>query len=127
MNLDLSQVVRDWIKSQWLNFRRALTEPQGTEELLCGAYIGFYKPGTTESAAIFADEALLTVHPNPVVADSRGEFPPIFVENPDEQIAMRLFNMRGEIIMSAEDARPFFGNRCLHCGQRLTLNTGESQ
>ena len=123
MNLDLSQVVRDWIKSQWLNFRRALTEPQGTEELLCGASIGFYKPGTTEPVMVYADEALLVAHPNPVVANSSGEFPPIFVEDPNEQVAMRLNNIRGQIIMSADDARPFFGTKCPHCGQRATPNT----
>lgn len=123
MNLDFSGLVRDWIKSQWLNFRRAFIEPQATEELLRGAQVEFYKPGTTERITVFADADLAVAHPSTIVADSRGAFPEVFVADPSEQIAMRLTDLKGQVIMSTEDARPFLGGRCPHCGQRTSHNT----
>lgn len=44
------------------------------------AYVQFYLAGTTTPADVYADAALTTPLENPVVANSAGEFPPIYLD-----------------------------------------------
>src|SRR5450631_2313526 len=44
-----------------------------------GATISFFQTGTSTPQATFTDSTLVTPNPNPVVADSNGLFPPIYL------------------------------------------------
>jgi hypothetical protein len=52
--------------------------PDGS--ILPGAYVQFYEAGTTTPTDVYADDALTTPLPNPVVADASGEFVPIYLD-----------------------------------------------
>lgn len=47
--------------------------------LLSGAKLYFFQPGTTTARDTYANSSLTTPHANPVVADSAGVFPAIYV------------------------------------------------
>lgn len=44
-----------------------------------GAKAYFYESGTSTPATVYADEALTTPHPTPLVADSSGVFAPVYI------------------------------------------------
>src|SRR3546814_2241611 len=44
-----------------------------------GDKLYFYTTGTTTPASVYSDSALTTALTNPVVADSAGRFPPIYL------------------------------------------------
>ena len=48
--------------------------------MLAGARLYVYRAGTSTLAATYADSALTVPHANPVVADSYGEFRPIYLD-----------------------------------------------
>lgn len=48
--------------------------------IMPGAYVQFYEAGTTTPADVYADAALAIPLSNPVVANSDGEFPPIYLD-----------------------------------------------
>jgi lysophospholipase L1-like esterase len=48
--------------------------------LLPGAKVEFFLTGTTTPTPVYQDAELTTPHPNPVVADSAGRFPPIYLD-----------------------------------------------
>src|SRR5574343_1333719 len=48
--------------------------------ILAGARLYVYRAGTSTLAATYADSALTAPHANPVVADSYGEFRPIYLD-----------------------------------------------
>ena len=48
---------------------------------LSGALLYFYSTGTTTPQAVYADVDLTTPHTNPVVADSAGNFPKIYLDS----------------------------------------------
>lgn len=50
---------------------------------LSGATLSFYRAGTTSQITIYQDAQATTPHANPVVADSAGTFPPIFIDTAD--------------------------------------------
>ena len=47
---------------------------------ISGAKLYFYTTGTTTPASVYTDSALSAAHPNPVVSDSAGVFPAIFLD-----------------------------------------------
>lgn len=47
---------------------------------VAGGKLFFYASGTTTDAPVYADEDLSTPHPQPVVANSAGRFPAIFLD-----------------------------------------------
>lgn len=47
--------------------------------LLSGAKVEFFLTGTTTPTSVYQDSGLTTPHTNPVVADSAGRFPPIYL------------------------------------------------
>lgn len=49
-------------------------------DILPGAKLQFYESGTTTPADVYSDADLTTPLANPVVADSSGEFPPIYLD-----------------------------------------------
>lgn len=49
-------------------------------DLLAGAKLYVYTNLTTEKASIYADEAMTILSPNPVIANSSGQFPAIYAE-----------------------------------------------
>ena len=51
-----------------------------TLKTLPGALLYFYENGTSTPKVVYQDIALTTPHAHPVVADSAGNFPPIFLD-----------------------------------------------
>lgn len=49
-------------------------------DIMPGCYMQFYRTGTVTPADVFTDAALTTPHTNPVVADSAGRFPVIYLD-----------------------------------------------
>lgn len=74
--------------------------------MLAGARLYVYRAGTSTLAATYADSALTVPHANPVVADSYGEFRPIYLD-PDAGYDYRvvLHTADGEQVW-AEDGIP---------------------
>ena len=116
--MNFSKLISDYIRDQWNNFKRALNAPQATEELLCGATIAFYEPGSTVPMASYADPELQLQNPHPVMADSRGNFNPIYLD-PSKPTAMKLFDLRGNLILSDEEARKYCNSCCPTCGHPI--------
>ena len=52
----------------------------GNGDALPGSKLDFFSPGTTTPKNTFSDSGLTTVNPNPVVADSDGRMPDIFLD-----------------------------------------------
>lgn len=84
-----------------------------------GATLTFYLSGTSTEADIFSSDTLETELSNPVVADSAGRFPPIFL-SPDISYRVVLATASGAIIdevdplaTSASFLRPSGTNRSL--------------
>lgn len=48
--------------------------------LVGGALLYVYENGTTTKSTIYSDESLSTLSPNPAVANSSGQFPPVWAE-----------------------------------------------
>lgn len=66
-----------------------------------------YQAGTTAPAALYVDAALSTAATNPVIADSRGQFPPLYRDPEitykiEVRRASPLVGHPGEIIMQAD-------------------------
>lgn len=118
--MNLSRLVAEYIRSQWLNFQRALIEPQAREELLCGATISFFEPGTTTPITVFADDLHQIAHANPVYADSFGNFPAIHLDM-SKPVRAVVQTMRGETLLDIADARELCGPACSQCGAPVTL------
>lgn len=55
---------------------------------LSGARLHFYESGTTKPADVYADTALTVPATNPVVADSAGRFPDIFLQAIDYKVVL---------------------------------------
>jgi hypothetical protein len=69
--------------------------------LLAGAKLYFYVPGSTTARATYTDAALGTPHAQPVVADSGGRFPAIYLD-PTLEYKCELKTSGGELIESEE-------------------------
>jgi hypothetical protein len=69
--------------------------------LLAGAKLYFYVPGSTTPRNTYTDSALTIPHANPVVADSGGRFPAIYL-NPAQEYKCELKTSAGELIDSEE-------------------------
>lgn len=105
-NLNLTKVVTDYIRDQWVNFRRALNEPQAREELLQGARMYFFKAGTTTAVNSYMDSDFAIPHSHPVIANSAGEFPLIWLDR-TTPTSIRLYDSRDRPVCSSEDAFAF--------------------
>lgn len=108
--MKFNELVASYIRDQWLNFRRALITPQAREELLSGALLSFYVPGTFKPVNAYMDSDFTIPHANTVAANSHGEFPPIWLDQA-KPTALKLCDSGGVLILSAEDALAFCDNR----------------
>ena len=104
---DFSEMVRNYIRDQWMNFRRAYIEPEAREELLGGGRIYFYAPNTYTAVNVYADAECSIPLPNPVIFDSHGEIQPVFKSS--ESVDIKIVNRYAKIIMSASPADQLFG------------------
>lgn len=105
---DFSDLVRDFIRDQWVNFRRLIIEPQAREELFGGGRIYFYHHGTKTQANVYIDDSLSIPLPNPVMFNSAGEAPPI-VKKPDDRLDVEVVNRHGQAIVIFSPADGLFG------------------
>lgn len=62
---------------------------------LAFAKLSFTLTGTTTPAAVYADAALSSAHPNPLIADDAGVFPDIFLD-PDVVYRLRMILTDGD-------------------------------
>lgn len=69
--------------------------------LLAGAKLYFFVPGSTTARATYTDAALGTPHAHPVVADSGGRFPAIYLD-PALEYKCELKTSGGELLESEE-------------------------
>jgi hypothetical protein len=68
----LDRLVRDYMRSEWMNKRRVTNEFQAREELLGGGMVYSYRHGTTEPLCTYMDKERTTANTNPVVLDAAG-------------------------------------------------------
>jgi hypothetical protein len=61
------------------------------------------EPGSNVQATSFVDEALTIPHPNPVVADANGQFPPVYLDM-TKRVEARLKDSRGRLLLTHSDA-----------------------
>lgn len=54
-----------------------------------GAKLYFYQTGTTTPITVYQDSDKDTAHTNPVIADSKGQFPPIYVDSATYKIVLK--------------------------------------
>ena len=71
---------------------------------IAGAKARFYVSGTTNNATTYSDAALTTPNTNPVIADSAGRFPPIYL-NPDVDYRLQVLDANNAILA---DRDPIF-------------------
>lgn len=72
-----------------------------------GAKAYFYEPGTTTPLEVYTDPELATPHAVPVVADSKGQFPVIYLD--PAQYKVRLLTSADVLIYEADDMDPSLG------------------
>jgi hypothetical protein len=65
----------------------------------------FYLTGTTTPATVYQDEDLSDAHANPVVADSNGVFPPIYLD-PQVSYRMKAIRSAGDLNNPLRDDDP---------------------
>lgn len=66
-----------------------------------GALLYFYQNGTTTPQAVYSDNGLTTPLTNPVVADSGGQFPVIYLQN--AQYTAKLTDSSGAVVWSTDN------------------------
>lgn len=69
-------------------------------EVYPGAKLHVYKAGTTTDADVWQDKDKVATHANPVIADSNGRFPQIWIE---EAVALRLVDASDVLIDNSHD------------------------
>lgn len=69
---------------------------------LAGAKLYFYLANTTTKITIYQDSLAATPHQNPVVADSAGMFPPIFLAAGQALFKTELTTSAGSVIQTAD-------------------------
>ena len=72
-----------------------------------GAKAYFYDPGTTTPKAVYSNAALTTPHASPVVADSKGQFPVIYLSA--AQYKVRIVTSADVLIYEADNIDPSLG------------------
>ena len=77
-----SDLVDDYINSEWLNHGRALIPPQAREELLCGARIYFYLPESHIFTNAYQDEEMCTALCNPSIFSASGNMENAYSDGP---------------------------------------------
>lgn len=82
-------------------FRPPFFQPDSINGIpLAGAKLYFYTAGTSTLITVYQDFAATTPHASPVVADSSGIFPNIYVASPSYKIA--LYNAMGILIKTVD-------------------------
>lgn len=90
MNKWIDRLIKDYIHSEYANFRRILTEAAAKEKLLSGARLYSYQIGTSIPSAVYSDAAIATPYPNPVVFTADGDPPgPIFTQKEGCDLVLR--------------------------------------
>lgn len=67
-----------------------------------GARALFTSATTGDPITVYQDYALGTEHPNPVIADSQGRFPPIFIDEDVEFYGLRITTSSGSVLPLGE-------------------------
>lgn len=71
---------------------------------MAGALLYFFQTGTTAPQAVYSDIALTTSHSNPVVADSAGEWPKIYLDsNASANYRVRITTAAGVQLYQEDD------------------------
>lgn len=74
----------------WNRFTLPLAyAPDSDGAPLVGGLLYFYESGTATPLDTFADDTLSTPNTNPVVADERGFFPPIFLQQASYKVVLK--------------------------------------
>lgn len=73
---------------------------------MSGATLAFYIAGTSTEITIYQDSEATTPHTNPVVADSAGLFPPVFIVDLGYNIKFVLKTQAGVTVLTVDDAPP---------------------
>jgi hypothetical protein len=68
---------------------------------ISGAKARFYLTQTTNNATTYSDSALTTPNTNPVIADSAGRFPPIYL-NPDVSYRLQILDASNVLIVDRD-------------------------
>lgn len=102
MDGKLHDIVKQYIRDQWINYRRALIGPQAREELLACAKLYFYEKETTNPKNTYIDSEKMMRHMHPVLADCNGDFPKIFLEGPREYKVI-LEHMNGSFLYQYDE------------------------
>lgn len=69
-----------------------------TGEILAGARAHFYSAESLDALTVYQDYGLGTEHPNPVVANAYGVFPPVFFDEEDEFYRQKITTSAGVLI-----------------------------
>lgn len=65
---------------------------------IVGARAAFLASSTTSPITVYQDSSLGTAHPNPVVSNGRGIFPPVFLDEADGFYRQRIYTPSGVLI-----------------------------
>lgn len=68
-----------------------------------GARALFTEASSNTQISVYQDYALSNAHPNPVVADSQGRFPPIFIDEDVEFYGLRVTTSSGSVLPLGAD------------------------
>ena len=104
----IDNYLKTYIRDQWVNYRKALNEPQAREELLVAATLHFYERGTSIVKNIYQHADCEIIACNPQIADANGEFQPIFLEiMGEDSYRVELRRHNGECLISCDTNKDF--------------------
>lgn len=75
----LRRIVEDYMKSEWVKYGRDVGFYKARSESIGASRITFCEPGTTTPKAVYSDKELTMPMFNPVIADSDGVYPQIYL------------------------------------------------
>ena len=101
----IESVVKSYIDDQWVNKRIALNEPQAREELLCAAQLFFFEVNSDLNIYCYKDEDFEYPNTIPLVADSWGKFPDIYLKYGEYTITLK--NRKGDPLVTLNTDQNF--------------------
>ena len=92
----------------WAQSLTQIHDPNGRPYIGARAY--FYKGGTTTPITVYKsfDLGPINAHPNPLLTDGNGFWPPVYMDEADEFFGVRITTAQGVIILNA-DGIPIIG------------------
>jgi hypothetical protein len=103
----LDTLVREYMRSEWMNKRRVTNEFQAREELLGCGMVYTYRHGTTEPLCTYMDKERTFTNTNPLILDAAG-MPHKTIIMPPEGADIFVKNGMGQYIGSVSAAPPDF-------------------